>query len=194
MHRVSVFLILGSDKYHAWVNAEFLLEKCVVGTLDESQEPSDPTPTSQLACIVPVALELRPPLTTNGQRGATKFAVYLRGVLGLLIKRKKYLEGYDGVFEPGILGQTGHVELVDVKPGPVGPETEPEDEGDEAQNEKEAQECGTYDFGERETDVDGYRHLFQCMDIFFINTEHTNDRTQQQTTETSTNIPTRYQQ
>ncbi|BAU00987.1 Cytochrome b5 domain-containing protein [Vigna angularis] len=25
------------NKYHAWVNAEFLLEKCVVGTLDESQ-------------------------------------------------------------------------------------------------------------------------------------------------------------
>jgi cytochrome-b5 reductase len=25
-----------SDKYHAWVNAEFLLEKCLVGTLDES--------------------------------------------------------------------------------------------------------------------------------------------------------------
>ena len=26
-----------TDKYHAWVNAEFLLEKCLVGTLDESQ-------------------------------------------------------------------------------------------------------------------------------------------------------------
>ncbi|KDP43557.1 hypothetical protein JCGZ_16844 [Jatropha curcas] len=25
------------NKYHAWVNAEFLLEKCLVGTLDESQ-------------------------------------------------------------------------------------------------------------------------------------------------------------
>lgn len=25
------------DKYHAWVNAEFLLEKCLVGTLDESE-------------------------------------------------------------------------------------------------------------------------------------------------------------
>jgi len=45
MHKVSVLfglllpfsLILESDKYHAWVNAEFLLEKCVVGTLDESQ-------------------------------------------------------------------------------------------------------------------------------------------------------------
>lgn len=27
-------LILESDKYHAWVNAEFMLEKCLVGTLD----------------------------------------------------------------------------------------------------------------------------------------------------------------
>lgn len=26
------------NKYHAWVNAEFLLEKCLVGTLDESAE------------------------------------------------------------------------------------------------------------------------------------------------------------
>lgn len=25
------------DKYHAWVNAEFLLEKCLVGILDDSQ-------------------------------------------------------------------------------------------------------------------------------------------------------------
>ncbi|XP_028776309.1 cytochrome b5 domain-containing protein RLF isoform X1 [Neltuma alba] len=25
------------NKYHAWVNAEFLLEKCLVGTLDDSQ-------------------------------------------------------------------------------------------------------------------------------------------------------------
>ncbi|KAK9189317.1 hypothetical protein WN944_020723 [Citrus x changshan-huyou] len=25
------------DKYHAWVNAEFLLEKCLVGTLDDSR-------------------------------------------------------------------------------------------------------------------------------------------------------------
>ncbi|KAJ9174525.1 hypothetical protein P3X46_013161 [Hevea brasiliensis] len=25
------------NKYHAWVNAEFLMEKCLVGTLDESQ-------------------------------------------------------------------------------------------------------------------------------------------------------------
>lgn len=33
----SFSLILESDKYHAWVNAEFLLEKCFVGTLDEGQ-------------------------------------------------------------------------------------------------------------------------------------------------------------
>ncbi|WRX32547.1 hypothetical protein QQP08_025034 [Theobroma cacao] len=25
------------DKYHAWVNAECLLEKCLVGTLDDSE-------------------------------------------------------------------------------------------------------------------------------------------------------------
>lgn len=30
-------LILNSDKYHAWVNAEFLMEKCLVGILDEGQ-------------------------------------------------------------------------------------------------------------------------------------------------------------
>jgi len=37
---------------------------------------------------------------------------------------------------------------VDVKPGPVGPETEPEDEGDEAHNEKEAQEGGADHLGD----------------------------------------------
>jgi len=35
-----------------------------------------------------------------------------------------------------------------VKPGPVGPETEPEDEGDEAHNEKEAQEGGADHLGD----------------------------------------------
>lgn len=25
------------DKYHAWVNADFLLEKCLVGTLDDGE-------------------------------------------------------------------------------------------------------------------------------------------------------------
>ncbi|KAJ1400279.1 Cytochrome b5-like heme/steroid binding domain [Sesbania bispinosa] len=34
---VALSLIPVSDKYHAWVNAEFLLEKCLVGTLDDSQ-------------------------------------------------------------------------------------------------------------------------------------------------------------
>ncbi|BAT94011.1 hypothetical protein VIGAN_08057700 [Vigna angularis var. angularis] len=41
------------------------------------------------ATVSPVVLELRPTITTNGQRGATKFTVHLRRVLGLLIKRKE---------------------------------------------------------------------------------------------------------
>lgn len=28
-----------SDKYHAWVNAEFLMEKCLVGILDDTEGP-----------------------------------------------------------------------------------------------------------------------------------------------------------
>jgi hypothetical protein len=31
------FLDFLIDKYHAWVNAEFLLEKCLVGFLDPSE-------------------------------------------------------------------------------------------------------------------------------------------------------------
>lgn len=41
------------------------------------------------ATVSPIALELRPALTTNGQRRPTKIAVHLRRVLGLLIKRVK---------------------------------------------------------------------------------------------------------
>ncbi|RDX61353.1 hypothetical protein CR513_60424, partial [Mucuna pruriens] len=41
------------------------------------------------ATVSPIALELRPALTANSQRGSAKFTVHHRRVLGLLIKRKK---------------------------------------------------------------------------------------------------------
>lgn len=34
---VLISLYLHLDKYHAWVNAEFLLEKCLVGIIDDGQ-------------------------------------------------------------------------------------------------------------------------------------------------------------
>lgn len=43
LHMRSIFLLRlefldpSLDKYHAWVNADFLLEKCLVGILDENR-------------------------------------------------------------------------------------------------------------------------------------------------------------
>lgn len=58
------------------------------------------------------------------------------------------VDRYLGVLEPGFLAQARNRELVDVEPGPVGAEAEPENESDEADDEEKAQEDGAYHLGD----------------------------------------------